>query len=234
MDEEAFTSFLKRGGRSTSAIKRCLHHVRAYQEYLKGQRGGTGLVEAGPQDLEAYVEWVETDPKASAKIPLWALRYLFQFIDNEEMEVLARNLREARIKRRPFPLKGFVGVDPDIVKRLKSVGVGDVKSILEAGGTLEGRERLSVEAGVPLDVVLELVKLSDLARIPGVKGIRARLYHDAGVDTVQKMADWDPEELREMLVGFVERTEFEGVPPQPSEARFTVETAKKLKDIVEW
>ena len=26
------------------------------------------------------------------------------------------------------------------------------------------------------DVILELVKLSDLARIPGVKGVRARLY----------------------------------------------------------
>jgi len=78
------------------------------------------------------------------------------------------------------------------------------------------------------------VKLSDLARITGVKGIRARLYYDAGVDTVEKMAKWDAEKLREMLVSFVERTRFDGIAPLPKEAEFTVKTAKKLPKVVEY
>ena len=84
------------------------------------------------------------------------------------------------------------------------------------------------------DVILELVKLSDLARIPGVKGVRARLYCDAGVDTMEKMAEWRPEELRQMVDEFVERTGFEGIAPLPAEARFTVAQAKRLPKIVEY
>jgi len=78
------------------------------------------------------------------------------------------------------------------------------------------------------------VKLSDLARIPGVKGIRARLYYDAGVDTIEKMAQWDPQELRTMIVQFVEQTGFDGVATLPAETRFTVKQAKKLPRIVEY
>lgn len=82
------------------------------------------------------------------------------------------------------------------------------------------------------DAILTLVKLSDLARIPGVKGIRARLYLDAGVDTLEKLATWEPEALREMLAGFVERTGFEGIVPLPAEMRYAVAQARKLPKIV--
>jgi hypothetical protein len=88
--------------------------------------------------------------------------------------------------------------------------------------------------GIPLQTIVELVKLSDLARIPGIKGIRARLYHDAGVDTVEKMAGWEPEELRAMLLEFVERTGFEGIAPLSAEAAFSVARAKELPQIVEY
>jgi hypothetical protein len=79
---------------------------------------------------------------------------------------------------------------------------------------------------------MEFVKLSDLARIPGVKGIRARLYVDAGIDTFEKTAGWDPAELTEMIREFAERTGFEGVPTLPAEARFTDKKAKDLPKIV--
>ncbi|MDH5596160.1 MAG: DUF4332 domain-containing protein, partial [Candidatus Bathyarchaeota archaeon] len=81
---------------------------------------------------------------------------------------------------------------------------------------------------------LEFVKLSDLARILGIKGIRARLYFDAGVDTVEKMAEWNPKELRGMLIEFVERTGFDGIATLPKEAEFSVKKAKRLPRIVEY
>jgi hypothetical protein len=65
-----------------------------------------------------------------------------------------------------------------------------------------------------------------------VKGIRARLYFDAGVDTLEKMAQWDPVELREMLIEFVNQSNFDGIAPWPKEAHFTVETARKLPKIL--
>ncbi len=81
---------------------------------------------------------------------------------------------------------------------------------------------------------MEHAKLSDLARIAGLKGIRARLYHDAGVDTVEKLAQWKPAELRAMLIAYVERTGFDGTAPLPKEAQGAVSQARKLPQIVEY
>ncbi|MFX1474618.1 MAG: DUF4332 domain-containing protein, partial [Promethearchaeota archaeon] len=96
------------------------------------------------------------------------------------------------------------------------------------------RKALAERTSIPLEAILELVKLSDLARIEGLKGIRARLYYDAGVDTLDKLAQWDPEELRAMLQAFVERTGFDGIAPLPKEARNAVAKAKELPRIVEF
>ena len=55
-----------------------------------------------------------------------------------------------------------------------------------------------------------------------------------GMDTIEKMAQWDPQELRTMIVQFVEQTGFDGIATLPTEARFSVQQAKKLPRIVEY
>jgi hypothetical protein len=162
-----------------------------------------------------------------------ALRYCFGFIENEELRQLAGLLREQRIKRSPFALKDFRGVEPEYTARLAAAGIRNVEPMLKAGRTHADRQELADEADISPEAIVELVKLSDLARIPGIKSIRARLYHDAGVDTIEKMAEWDPEDLRAMLLKFVERTGFDGIAPLPGEAAFSVAMAKELPGIVE-
>ena len=81
-------------------------------------------------------------------------------------------------------------------------------------------------------VILELVKMSDLARIRG-KSVRARLYYDAGVGTVEKMARCDAKKLRAMLIDFVQKG-FDGIASLPDQAEFTVAVARKLPKIVEY
>ncbi|MGD9147433.1 MAG: DUF4332 domain-containing protein [Anaerolineae bacterium] len=234
MNEAAFEKFLKRGGRSLNAIQRCLRMVGQFEEYLQQHRGGKCLADEEPEDLEAFVAWIEGELKASAKTHLWALGYWFEFNQDQELRQLAGLLREQRIRRNPFPLKDFRGVDAEHAARLEATGIRNVQQMIEAGRTQAGRQKLADETGIPLAAIVELVKLSDLAHIPGIKGIRARLYHDAGVDTVEKMAGWDPEELRAMLLEFVERTGFEGIAPLPAEATFSVARAKELPKIVEY
>ncbi len=80
--------------------------------------------------------------------------------------------------------------------------------------------------------ILELVHLSDLARLPGVKGIRARLYHDAGIESVAGLGAWEPEALLSMLRDWVTRTGFPGTAPLPREVRFTIAKAKSLPVVV--
>jgi hypothetical protein len=136
-------------------------------------------------------------------------------------------------KRNPFKLRDFRGVQAEHVARLAAAGIKNSDQMLKAGANRAQRAELAQKTGVPEATILELVKLSDLARLPGVKGIRARLYYDAGVDSVEKLAGWQPEALRLMVTEYVERTGFEGIPPLPKEVSSTVANAQKLTRLVE-
>ncbi len=132
-----------------------------------------------------------------------------------------------------FRLRDFRGVDQKHVARLETRGIKFAAQMLEAGLTQPQRAALAQATGVPEKAILELVKLSDLARLPGVKGIRARLYVDAGVDSVAKMAAWEPEALLVMVADYAQRSGFAGVPPLPKEVESTIANAQTLPIIVE-
>ncbi|GAG74985.1 unnamed protein product [marine sediment metagenome] len=206
--------------------------VKEFERQLQGHRGEKGLDEARPEDLKEFAALIELEPIASAKSHLWAIRYYYEFTVNQEMVGLACELRQKRIKRTPFRLGKFRGVNQEHVEKLAAYGIENVEQMLNAGRTLSSRQALAEKTGVPLEAILEFVKLSDLARIPGLKSIRARLYYDSGVDTTEKLSSWDPEELRAMLTEFVERTGFNGIAPLPKEAQHAVTTAKKLPKMV--
>ena len=78
-------------------------------------------------------------------------------------------------KRNPFKLKEFRGVDACHIEKLSALGIKNADQMLKAGQTRKQRATLAKETGIPEKRILELVKLSDLARLPGVMGIRARL-----------------------------------------------------------
>ena len=137
-------------------------------------------------------------------------------------------------KQNPFPLRDFRGVNAAHIAKLEALGIKKAGQMLVAGQTAEKRAGLAKATGIPEAAILELVKLSDLARLPGVKGIRARLYYDAGVDSVEKLAAWEPEALLAMTAAFVERTGFDGVAPLPKEVSSTIANARKLPGIVTW
>ena len=234
MNETGFHNFLRRGGRSPQAAARCIRHVQDFEQYLDAHRDGTKLEEADAADLEQFVAWIERKRKASAKTQLWALGYFFEFTANEQLRSLTGSLRAQRIKRRPFSLNKFRGVDPAAADALAAAGIRNVAQMREAGRTPGDRQTLAERTGISIEAILELVQLSDLARIQGLKAIRARLYYDAGVDTLEKLARWDPEELRNMLADFVERTGFDGIAPLPKEAASAVATAKRLPKVIEY
>jgi hypothetical protein len=233
MDEEGFKKFLKRGGRTQRVLIKYVTLAKEFEQYLRKNKGKE-LEKAVHEELEDFAASVEENPKMSAKTYLLAIWYYYQFVPNEEMKSAANTLREQRIEPVAFQLKDFKSINPEHVKALAALGINNVNQMIKAGKTHENRKELSKKSGVPIEFILELVKLSDLSRIPGVKGIRGRLYYDAGVDTVEKMAQWEPEELRKMIVEFIDRTGFEGVPVFPKEAQYTIATARNLPKIIEY
>ena len=64
--------------------------------------------------------------------------------------------------------------------------------------------------------------------------MRARLYYDAGLDTPEKIAAREPDELRRYLAEFIERTGFEGIVPLPKELDNLVRAARTLPALVEY
>lgn len=232
---EEFRKYLKKEGKSQRIIDAAVAHVEEFERYLKEKKNGKESDEARPEDLDAFISWIEKDENLAAKKYLLGIRYFYEFHPNEDVAALAsfRWSERTTSSGAPLKLKEFREANAADLKKLENVGIRNVTEMVKAGQTSAKRKELSVKTKVPLAVISELVKLSDLARIQGVKGVRARLYYDAGVDTLEKMAKWNPEELRTYLMKFVKKTNFKGIAPLPKELKFTIETAKRLPKFVE-
>lgn len=236
LDKEEFRKFLRKNGKSQRVIDLTIAHVEEFERYLEEQKGEKKFDKANPEDLDAFISWIEKDESLAAKKYLLGIRYLYEFCPNEEMAILASFRWNERVISSETPLKlgEFRGVSVADLAKLEHAGIRNVNDMIKAGQTSAKRKELSAKTGVSVATILELVKLSDMSRIQGVKGIRARLYYNAGIDTMEKMAKWNPIELREMLTKFVEKTGFNGIAPLPKEAKFTVEMAKRMPKIIEY
>jgi predicted flap endonuclease-1-like 5' DNA nuclease len=234
MDIEEFKTDLKRRGKKAHVVQTLVGHVEHFAEYLQDQRG-TDLQRASVSDLEAYAGWLEDQRKGSARKVVRGIGLYYDLIGRQDLASRAWSIRETAIAktRKILALKDLRGVNQEYVRALAAAGIVNVEQMVAAGKTPARRQALSRRTGVPLAAIVEYVKLSDLARIRGLRSVRARLYYDAGVDTIDKLAAWDPEELREMLVDFVARTGFDGIAPLPKEVRNAVATARNLPRVVE-
>lgn len=235
MDMEEFKTNLKRRGKKEHVVQTLVGYVEQFAEYLQEQYG-TDLQEASVGDLEAYAGWLEDQRKGSAKKVVRGIGLYYGLIGRQDLASCAWSIRETAIvkTRKVLAMKDFRGVDQEYVRALAAEGIVNVEQMVAAGKTPAQRQALSRSTGVPLAAIVEYVKLSDLARIEGLRRVRARLYYDAGVDTIDKLAAWDPEELRAMLVDFVARTGFDGIAPLPKEVRNAIATARKLPRVVEY
>ncbi|KXH74468.1 MAG: hypothetical protein AM326_09875 [Candidatus Thorarchaeota archaeon SMTZ-45] len=232
MEEKEFVAFMKKERKSDSTIAACLNDIMEFETYL--EQKGTSLVKAIPSDLESFAQDYK-NKKRTSKL-MWTLSHFFEFIDNKELLFTARKIRKGKIKatRKPFKIKDFRGINSEHAIKLAEIGIDNVAKMLEVGKTSEMRLKLSKQTGLNIKIIEEIVKLSDLARIQGLKGIRARLYYNAGFDFLEKLRQTSPEELLQITREFVERTGFDGIAPLPKEAKGAIEAAKKLPDIIEW
>ena len=232
IEESGCKSFLKQKGKKQQVIDALVSSVNYYREFLLKICGKT-IEHSTGDDLLKFSQIHEND-RGLLKKRLRGIALYYSFISRGELAILASDLREEEISktRRVFRLEDFRGVDPEDIEKLAIIGIHDAGQMIDAAKTPELRENLTRKTGIEMERILEYVKLSDLSRMPGMKGIRARLYCDAGVDTVEKLASWDPQELREMLIKFVEETGFDGIAPLPKEVRNTVEAARVIERIV--
>lgn len=234
MSVEEFNRFLLKNGRSKTAVTQILSYLSEFKEYLGLRTPTKTVTNSNLLDIEDFVASLESAPKVSGNKHLWAFAYWFEYLGEKKLEKIVKMMRQDRIKRSPFKIAHFRGIKQETVDKLSSQGIENVLQMLDAGRTHDMRHQLSKKTGVPIEDILELVKLSDLSRIGAVRSVRARLYHDAGVDIPAKIAKWDSTEFQEMLLGFIEKSGFEGIAPLPKEVSNCIDDARKLPSIVEY
>ena len=230
---DEFRGYLKRKGKKNHVVDDLIGRCVAFEGFLRKTQ--KFMEDADEEDIRTFVDDIQ-DRKSGVNNYLRAIGLYYRFMSRSDLSALAGDLREKRIslKRKPFMLKGFRGVKRKHINLLEKEGIVDVGQMLKRGKTPRDRMELSKKTGIPLESILECVKLSDLSRLGAIKGVRARLYFEAGVDTPDKMASWDPEELRRMLISYVERTGFDGIAPLPKELKNAVETARRIERIVNY
>jgi hypothetical protein len=233
MNETEFRTYLKRNRRKASAIEQIVSFVFAFEAYLHDFYPDKKIEHTSIESLESYVSWIESETGESASKALWGLRYYFDYIGNPELSELSGDLRSERIKRKTFYVRNFRGINPDEIAKLEAVYIENIDQMLDAGRTPKLRQALAEQTGLPIEVLLEYVTLSDLARLGAVRSVRARLYYDAGLRP-EIIATWEPEDLHAMLKEFVSRTHFDGIAPLPKEVCNLVENARSLPKLVQY
>ena len=123
MNEMEFKVYLKRKGKKENVIERNLTNVKAFLLFLENERKKINEL-ITEDDIQAFVDKKEKEKK-SAKGSLYVLMNYFKFLNNKELFEYTRNLREERTKkaRRIFPLKEFLDINPDHVKKLVEYAV---------------------------------------------------------------------------------------------------------------
>lgn len=130
---------------------------------------------------------------------------------------------------KPFNLGEIPGVSPEYVERLAAIGVKHTKHLFKQALSPADRAALAAEAGVPDDALLELVKLSDLARIVGVGPVFARLLYDVGLETPAAFLAHSPDELLEKV-----RAVEEGAALTIRDIEYCLETARHLPQAIDY
>lgn len=220
--EEYLVNLKVRSSRKKNAQKT----VGLFIKYLN--KNVIKISEATPKDLDLFL--LDHTKRKTSKFDFDHLEYYYMFVNNK---VMLEAIDKLKYKYpAPFMLNKFTGIKGEYIEKLKEVNIKTNMQLLYSADNEIKIERLSKETNIPTDKLIKLLKLSDLTRIFAVKAIRAQLYLNAGVDTVNKIALYTPENFRNIIVDYCIRTNFPGVPTLPSEAKFTIEFAKRLPVII--
>ena len=101
---------------------------------------------------------------------------------------------------KPIKLRDFPGMDPDAISQLEQAGIQHTLQLFPKVLSPHQRRACAFEHQIGEDTILELTKLTDVARLKWVGPKFARLLVESDYDTVEKIAQSDYVELFEELM----------------------------------
>jgi len=98
-----------------------------------------------------------------------------------------------------YPLTDVPGIDDEVVRILKSVGIRSTERLLEAASSAKARKLLSIKTGFDEKQLLCWANVADRMRIKGISREYAELLQAAGVDTVKELKYRNPVNLAKAM-----------------------------------
>ena len=231
LDETGFSAYMKEGRNPPDKILSYTNRIKRFEKYLTEHELGKSIKDLAIGDLKKYVEWCEAN-NANPYQEHFGIREYYGFLRNESLSYSCNQVMQM-IQLKKFKLKDFMTTNQEYAKKLSEIGIGTASQILEAGKTKKEREEIARKSGVPVDEVLKFVKLANLARCPGHMMKRACLYYESGLDTLDKIANQNPEAMIRFLDDFIKKTGFDGSAPTLADATSSVENSKRIPRLIE-
>lgn len=111
-------------------------------------------------------------------------------------------------------------------------GISTVQELLISGRDSSSRLELSEMTGIPIDELQDLISMTDMMRLPGVKNIRAGLYVSAGFKTISDIASSDVDGVRKQIGDCIKRHQLSYSVPHKKEVATQIAWAKVLPKIL--
>jgi len=130
---------------------------------------------------------------------------------------------------KPIRLDKLPGVRVDYLGRLDDAGIRNSRQLFIEAQDIGRRDRLSKDTGIPIEVLNELVGLSDLSRIYGVGPVFARMIYDVGIKSVKEFIENSAEDFIRIYEEQTNKKADFGV----GEIQFSLELARELEIAVD-
>lgn len=226
---EEYLHFLKYKKKpSTKTKNRYLNDLKLLKDYLHEFKDKKNINQAKPDDVEDFTNWLKESEPQRVELCCKSIGIYFEFLKRYDLKAKAVDIMWDN-KEKPLELWRILGCHGWTAWFLKQKGIDNVQRMLEYGNTKEKRESLAEVLEVPVEEITELTKLAELTRIPGLKRKRARLFYNAGYDTLEKIANSTSEEIIQKLSKHIKENDFDGWPPEKKEAKEAINIAKHLK-----
>ena len=174
----------------------------------------------GIKNLKELIDVLKTKPKIE----------LFSKETGLTIEYLTLLKREAKsYLPNPIRLDKFPGIPTKYVDRLDAEGIRNSRQLFNEAKNKNERDQISKRTEIPIEIMNELVCLSDLARAYGVGPVFARMIYDVGIKSIKEFVENTAEEFIRIYEDKEQKKADFGV----NEIQFSLELAKELDIAVE-
>jgi hypothetical protein len=237
LDETEYRDYMKKiRKKSPEEIDENIDRMKKFEQFL-GKNYGKNADNASLDELLSYIKTFDKESDEIYKQYHYSIYnyYRCTFYQYFSDELYKFYCERTGAERRIFQIRKFKGVDKSNLKKLAEFGLINIEDVHKVTDTPKKREDLANQTNLPLNWIIKIAKLCDIARIAGLKGTRSVLYYDAGVDTLEKISTWDPVKLRDHFIEFCESTNYQGAkPPTQKECNNHVKVAKQLPKIIDF